>query len=458
MKEKIEKFLKDGRAAILAIFILQLILMIFITPNKYDDASFLKSLETNSVTSLVKERYYEWTSRVIIEFTLFTVLKTSKYLWIFIQACMMALIGYSISKLFVKKENKTELNTMILLMILAYPMDIMASAGWAATTTNYMWPLATALFALIPIKKAWDKEKIKIYQYPLYILSLLYACNQEQTCAIVFGVYLLFTVLLILRDKKKIHPFVIIQLILAIASLIFVLTAPGNYVRKDTEIESFFKDFEMLTIQDKISVGLTLTMGNIVKTCSVPFAFFSLMIATYIFTTYKEKLYRVVSIIPLLTISVLGIFSDIIFDMFPYLGAFTEILTKQEVILTAANCNNLLYVLPLMLSMVVFLSIILSLLLIFKNLKNNIAVLVFLVGLASRLIMGFSPTMFASSVRTILFLDFAMLIAALLIWQEFIKKTDKNEKKVQKRVYSIVTVTAIVQYLNVLVAILITQK
>ena len=97
MKEKIEKFLKDGRAAILAIFILELLLMIFITPNKYDDASFLSSLETNSVISLVKERYFIWTSRVIIEFVLFTVLTTSKYLWIFIQACMMALIGYSIS-------------------------------------------------------------------------------------------------------------------------------------------------------------------------------------------------------------------------------------------------------------------------------------------------------------------------------------------------------------------------
>ena len=101
---------------------------------------------------------------------------------------------------------------------------------------------------------------------------------------------------------------------------------------------------------------------------------------------------------------------------------------------------------------------ILNILLIFKNLKNNIAVLVFLVGLASRLIMGFSPTVFASAMRTNLFLDFSMLITTLLIWQEFKKKTDKNEKKVQRRIYFTIKILAIFQYANALVGILLTQK
>ena len=67
-----------------------------------------------------------------------------------------------------------------------------------------------------------------------------------------------------------------------------------------------------IAIQDKISVGLTLTMGNIIKTCSIPFAFFSLMIATYIFTTYKEKLYRIIASIPLLSVLLLGTFLPIL--------------------------------------------------------------------------------------------------------------------------------------------------
>lgn len=457
MKEKVKQFLKDGRGAIVAIFILELILFMFITPNKYDDAFFLEKVAQGNIIDFVSERYNIWTSRVIIEFTLLTVLKTSKYLWILIQASMMALIGYSISKLFVKPEHKKEMNIMIIFLVLAYPITMMASAGWAATTINYMWPLATTLYCLIPIKKVWNGEKFKLFEYPLFLLSLLFACNQEQTCAIVCGSYVLFALLFFIKDKK-IHPFIVMQLIISIMSLIFILTTPGNYIRKNEEIINNFKDFEMLTIQDKISLGLTTTLSDIIESNSIPFTILSLMIVAYIFLTYKENLYRIVALIPFASICSLGIFSKITFVMFPYLGSLTGILTKQEVILTAANCNNLAYTIPVILSMIVFISLILNILLIFKNLKNNIAVLVFLVGLASRLIMGFSPTVFASAMRTNLFLDFSMLITTLLIWQEFKKKTDKNEKKVQRRIYFTIKILAIFQYANALVGILLTQK
>ena len=53
MKEKIQKFLKNGNGVLLALFILELILMFFITPNKYDDQVFLESVTGTSVWSYV---------------------------------------------------------------------------------------------------------------------------------------------------------------------------------------------------------------------------------------------------------------------------------------------------------------------------------------------------------------------------------------------------------------------
>ena len=457
MKDKIKKFLVDGRGAILAIFILQFILMFFITPNKYDDEKFLNFLETDTIKNILTERYYGWSSRFIIDYTFLNILKISKYLWIVLQAAMMALIGYSISKLFVKKQNKKEMNIMILFLILTYPIDVMNGAGWGASTLNYIWPLATALFCMISIKKVWDGEKIKLFEYPLYALALIFACNHEQTCAIIFGTYLLFTILLIIKNKK-IHPFIIIQLILAIGSLIFILTAPGNYVRKETETIMCFPDFKMLNFQDKISLGITSTLGTIINDSKIPFAILSLMIVGFIFVNYKEKIYRIVALIPFVTICALGLFFDIAVKIFPYLGSLVGALTTQSLILNPMNCNNLFYAIPLILSISIFASMILSILLIFKKLNGNIAVLVYLVGLASRIMMGFSPTVFMSSTRTLIFFDFAMLIVALLIWQEFSKNPDKTEKKAQKRICTVVQLTAIFQYINVLLAILLTQK
>lgn len=456
MKEKIKKFLENGRGALLALFILELILTMFITPNKYDDETFLESVTGTTIFSYVGPRYFNWTSRFIIEYTLCAVLKVSKYLWILLEALMVTLIGYSISKLFVK-GNKTENNIMLLFMILIYPLNVMNSAGWAATTVNYMWPLATCLYALIPIRKIWDGEKIRWFEYPLFMLSLIYAGNQEQTCCILVGCYLLFAIFMIIKNKK-IHPFMVIQTILAIASIVFILTCPGNYIRNSIEINESFKDFGMLTVMDKICLGFTSTMGIIIEKGDLVFSVLSLIIVFYIFSYYKNKLYRIIAIIPLASMILLCYAKSITNNMFPFFGAFRTLIIEERVVLTAANSNNLINIIPIVFSYVNIVCLILSILLIFKNLKDNLALLVFLIGFASRLIMGFSPTIFASGQRTMIFFEFSMIIVSLLIWQELLKKNDKLDKKVQNRVDVSIKAIGIFQYINVLLCILLTQK
>lgn len=458
IKEKMKDILKNGRGAIFAVFILHLVTTIFITPNRYDDKWFIEQIASGeSIFSFVTSRYFSWSSRVFIEMLICFVLKTSKYLWIVIESLMMALIAYSISRLFIKKEERVQNNVMLVFMILVYPFNAMNSSGWASSTMNYIWPLATCLFALIPIKKIWNEEKIKFWEYPLYSISLIFAGNQEQTCAILVGTYLLFTILMIIKNKK-VHPYMIVQSILIIASIVFILTCPGNYIRKNEETLKIFKDFEMYNLLDKISLGLTSTMGIIIKNRNLVYTMLSLIIAIYIWTTYKEKVYRAVSIIPILTIVFLGITQNLTNTIFPYFGSMREFVIEERVMLSAANSNNLLNVIPILLASVNFICLALSILLIFKNLKNNIAILVFLIGLSSQVILGFSPTVFSSIERTTIFFEFSMIIVALLIWQEFTKKTDKNDKKILKRTEIIIKVAGILQYINVLMCILLTQK
>ena len=437
MKEKIKKFLNEnGRLAIFILFILEIFLMIFVTPNKYDDEYFIEQVTNKSIWSFVGPRYYWWSSRIIIEYALCLVLKISKYAWILIEALMVALAGYSISKVFIK-DNKNENTMMLIFMILIYPLDVMASAGWAATTVNYMWPLATGLFALIPIRKMWDGEKIKFYEYPLYTLALLFSGNAEQSCAILVGVYVLFSILMILKNKK-IHPYMIIQNLIIIASFVFILTCPGNHARNDVEIERHFKDLGMLSILDKISLGLTSTIGLLIGKGNIIYAMLSLLVAVYVCTNYKEKIYKIVSVIPLLSVVLCYFTLETTVRFFPFLGFFNELLAKEQVMLTAANCNNLLYVIPVIFAFVNFISLGISILLIFKNLKNNVAIIVFLAGLASRIIMGFSPTVFISGERTMIFFEFSMIIVSILVWQELIKKNDKNDIKTQNKLRAII--------------------
>ncbi len=456
MKEKISKCLKEnGRTAILVLFLLELIISIFITPNQYDDDFFIGKA-TGNILNFVQSRYYDWTSRVIIEYVLCLVLKISKYLWILLEAFMVAVIGYSISRVFIN-DNKNENNYMLICMILIYPLNVMASAGWAATTINYMWPLAMCLYSLIPIKKMWDKEKIKPYEYILYTVSILFAGNQEQTCAILVGTYIVFTILMIIKDKK-IHPYMIIQDILIIASLIFILTCPGNYVRNNLEMVSNFKDIATLNILDKISLGLTSTIGILVGKGNLVYTLFTFLIMVFIFLNYKENLYRVVALIPFISAILFKYLMYVSYLAFPYLGSLQELLLEEKVMLTAITSNNLTYAIPLILAFANIICVTLSLLIIFKNLKNNVSLLIFFVGLASRLIIGFSPTIWSSKERTMIFFEFAMIIISILIWQELVKKNDKTDKKSIKRVGFAIKLAGILQYINVFLCVMFTQK
>ena len=311
------------------------------------------------------------------------------------------------------------------------------------------------------IKKIWYKEKIKKFEFPLFLLSLLYVANNEQVCALLLGFYLVFGILMILRDKK-IHPFMVIQFVVIILSLIFILTCPGNSVRTVKEIKDDFKDMEMLSVLDKFALGLTSTNGLIISGEIETTILMVSLINVYIFTHYKEKLYRIVSMIPLVSIIALGLLvgpenADLFGKVFPFIYSFRILVTSEQVFLTAATSNNLLYALPVIYAFINFICIGLSLTLIFKKLRGNLALLIYLAGLASRMIMGFSPTVFKSGARTMIFFEFAMISIALLIYQELDKDT-KVDKKIMNKVDLIIKFSAVIQYLNILFCILFTQK
>lgn len=335
---------------------------------------------------------------------------------------------------------------MLVSMILIYPYTTMHQAGWAATTINYMWPLATCLFALIPIKKLWAGEKIRIWEYPLYTISLIFAGNQEQSSAILVCLYLIFTIIMIVKDKK-VKAYMLVQTILAICSIIFILTCPGNYIRQQDEMRRF-AGFEMLTFLDKFVLGFTATLGEIIASQDIVYTLLTALLAIYIFSNYKEKLYRVIAIIPLISILVLGHLSPITFGMFPELEKFYELIIVEDVMLTTANCNDLYYALPIIFAFTNFISIGMSLTLLSKKYSQNLPVLIYLAGLASRIVLAFSPTIFVSQTRTMIFLDFAMIILSYIIWQ----KLDKKDKKINF-VSACINIMAVVQFANTMVYI-----
>ena len=458
MKDKIKKlFSSDISKIVVIVFILEFLLCFFITPNRYDDEFFINRMTEYSLSDFLSLRWNEWTSRMLIECVLCLVLKISKHAWRIGQALAMALLAYSMLKIFVSDEkNKKSLLGVGLALFLIYPLDRMSSAGWGATTVNYIWPFSTAMFSLIALKKIWNKEKIHPLMYPLYMVGLIFGCNQEQVCALMTLVHLFFTILLIARDKTKISKFWILQTIIVILSLVIIVICPGNAVRKTSEIGSAYPDFGALSLLDKLTLGVTSTVTELIANANIVFLVFAITITVLVFNLYKDKLVRAVSLVPLLSILSFSVLKDIITRIFPYFDMFRNIIIQNKPMVSADNFTILTNSLPIVLSFLILGSIVLCLLLIFKKLKNSLATFVFIVGFGTRCAMAFSPTIFASTNRTFIFMEFAMIICTLLMIQEFMKKEEKNIE-VQNKLIGFIKIASVLQYVNVLFFVMITQ-
>lgn len=105
-KDKLQKLFEGEYRGIAILFILQFILFITIKPIRYDDDFYIEALTGSTIMNFVTNRYHTWTSRVLIEGTLGIIFKTSPIIWRIGTIILMTLIGYSIMRLFVKKDNK----------------------------------------------------------------------------------------------------------------------------------------------------------------------------------------------------------------------------------------------------------------------------------------------------------------------------------------------------------------
>lgn len=442
-----EFFRKNNRLSLLIVFILQLIINLSIVGfTRYDGEYFISKSQEMSLIDFSIFRYQTWTSRNLIEIVTCIILRFPKELWAFVNTLFELLIYYSILKIFVN-ENDKKSSLFSIAFITIYPMYKISSCGWGVGVTNYTWVMAMLFFSIISIKKIFYREPIKKYMYPLYLLALIYACNQEQACAIAFAIYGLFSLILIARDRKKVSKFILIEFLVVIFSLVFILTCPGNYIRKTEEISSYYVEYPTLSIFDKISLGLTSTVNNLIIEKNVVFFAFSVILAIYIMLKYDNILYKVIASVPLISSVTLGIGRNVTVSLFPFINEYLKIIEFSGESLMLTDCYlDFINFVPIIFSFVVFGSIALSLLLTTRLIKNNIVTFIYLLGLASRMMMGFSPTIFASSDRTFLFLEFSFIIVGILLWQEILKIT-QNEK-ILNRITIFYVILAIFQILN----------
>lgn len=407
------------RSSYITIFLIFLFFLLFhltipLTHVKDDQLLFFEPLRhdyNGNYFKFLAHRYSTWSSRLVIEtFTLYSV----THFWFFrlINALMMTIA--SVLPAFFVRGSKTRTCDLLVSTALfcCIPLSLFYDTGWIATSTNYLWVYASALLASYSIWALLQKRCNKTL-YIVGLLASIYTTNHEQMLPL-FGTYSVLVLgYLVYRSDllvARILPFLGITL----ANLGVILFSNGNQVRYASEVAQWFPDYEALSLFRKLELGFSSTVRHLFfDQLALPVVLlFVLALALYT----KEKLSKLDYILPLIPIAISLFLTYNLFQFIP--STFREFFYAQFTQYgTTFQFSNFKTWIPEL----ILLGITISILWCYLRVKTSftlriIWVLMFCAAIVVRMILAFSPTIWASSGRTYLFTLglFSLLILSIL--------------------------------------------
>ena len=466
-KTKLTQFIKNNWP-IIGFFILMLALhkiMAFIG----DDLWFSKVLSDQTLAGFISFRYYHWSSRLIIDSLLVILTRESYLIWKILDTILYTLGVYLLIK-FINKDNNKHIALFGVLLFLMYPFFDMASAGWIATTLNYLWCFAFAMISFIPLINEINGKKTNIFIYIIAILSLIYAVNQEQSCLLILGLNGLYLIYCIIK-KQNICRFNILIVIISALSLTIILTCPGNAERVIAETGRYWAEYVNFGILEKLYLGTIPTIGILLKD-KVLFTVFYIILSVSALRKTKNKYLKYILYFNIILILFLVFFKTMIdITRIPkYLKI--GLMHNPIVVSSISTVDSITKSMPLIrhtINMLTFkgmpkaltpstaLAILISIYLIlsscwmiFKTFGKEqlLPLVLFIAGFMSRLAVGFSPTIFASGSRTAFFFYITIISVTLMLIKKLYDENAIN-KTLEKRMTIVFLILGLFTYMAV---------
>lgn len=339
-------------------------------------------------------RYNTWSSRLAIESLLVPL---SKHCTIFKLFNIIVLCTLPLGFWLLFKNLNYTVWTFVLAVSL-YDISEMSSSGWAATLCNYYYAAAACVFAVY----LQIKEKLNIPLYIVLVILMIYGCSAEQ-CAIAM---LVISTGIFGNTRNKAA---FLSIIIAALSLFLFLNAPGNSVRLERAIQ-LLPDFVSYTTAYKVYLGYISTLSYYIFQNNCIMLFF---IGVIVFCKTNKLSLALSAMLIFLVLQLLGFkefggyfgknyFSDKDFN-------FSHDAALAFIINTLFVCLTLWGIVKLEISW-----------------RQKVTVIILLAtAFAIRSVMGFSPTVWLSHLRTFCFTNFILLASTCYIAQSMEVK-EKN--------------------------------
>ncbi|MDE7293286.1 MAG: hypothetical protein K2N72_02555 [Oscillospiraceae bacterium] len=391
----------------------------------WDDETFYANVRGQSISYCLKAAadYMSVSSRIFINSTLYTVLsRGTAALGAYMGLCMFVMQS-ALAALFAPKGGRTG-SLFISFICMLFPVSLLYDTGWAATSVTYFCTVSWGMASLVPVRKIYDGRKIGVLEYIFYTLALVMGSNLEQMMVVLLACFLCASVML--TAFKKMRPvFVYIETLLTAASGIFIFTWPGNAYRLEAETAHWFPTFGMLSVLDKADMGISTTLRWLLFESNLFIIVILGFMAYFIFQRYDSLLFRTVSVIPPAVTLLMGPFLEETKKIFPYIEHLQSEIPGEGLI--SAGSENGASRLVIMLMVMVCIGG--EIILLCDDIFQTAACLTLAVtGAASRAALGFSPTIYASGVRTFTVLTVCIMGIGIMLFESNRMKLREREK------------------------------
>lgn len=379
---------------------------LYLAPRIGDDVQNMKAIKGGGIPSILTNiltmdigMWHHWSSRVFINYLMF-VNEPESMKWIFAFVTGLMTVGLIIG-LVALFRNQHYL-PLFSLLVLLFSWESMSTAGWIATIITYWWTLCTGIFALYLINTECHGWKKAIILF-LSTILFLFAFNNEQLLAFGTVIYVGWLIYQLMHKLSCISflpvPFALI------VNWIILLTCPGNKLRYDSSVHNLFRDFNKMTMINKIDLGVFVTGHWYLFTMVPAVILLSILFIMISRSSSVNNSVRILSWIPLLGI-LMG-------NSLTYISSHTQRLKRLVTIdqhgwmweiSQNATGQGFQYCL-----IIVIFGIMTYLIWKLFGKQAWLAELIWIAGWLSRISMGFTPTIYASSDRTFIFLTMAML-------------------------------------------------
>lgn len=386
----------------------------------------LLSLTKNGFLSY---RYATWSSRSLIEFNVGVLVSVPTEIWRILDSVIFAAIAVLLSKLLANNnESPFFYNCLACLFVGLFILTfskILESAGWLATTTNYIWPICFILIHFYLLKEFIFKNKdISKFKrtiiYLILIITLLEAISSEQLLVMVGGAYL-FIIVYCLYKKIELPKLIYLFIIIILFNFIYDFCCPGNINRVKVVTKLGFPDYANFNIINKLDVGINYFLSWILMAKDLFSVIFLALLDVYTYLISNKKKITIITLIPCLAVL---FFASLRFANFTTVYSYFDLTNLKHGLLSLGFIRMLRCgVMYLIITLIPLYSIYL----IYKdNKKLGYFIFVLLIlGFGSVIISGFTPSL-TSDGRIYLNYLFVMIILDYLLVDKILEFKNKN--------------------------------